>query len=216
MLPFSRSFLSQTRNLVHFRETQIRVFSSSRKKDVFTGEIPPEDEPPKPKYTKKTKDQQLKINLVDIKGTILGLKTRHEAQMIAKKNNWILVEDDSTKKIPSMRLVDPRVKQIKEVHLEENDEEICDADSVGVGHKSHNKKMPQKQMIFNAKITEHDLRVKLNHIKKWVATGHETIVRASSNFDCLEKIVSFLFLLCFLFHLVLILDIFHRNRSIKF
>ena len=72
-------------------------------------ELPREGaEKKEPKYRSKTEDYKQKIYLKDVNGRMLGLKTREEAKVIAAKNNFVLIEDDQTKKIPTLKLANPR------------------------------------------------------------------------------------------------------------
>lgn len=158
---------------------QLRLLAS-KKDNVFKQEMPPEDEQKQPKYRGKTEDYKQQIYLKDISGRMLGLKTRQEAKLIATKNKLVLIEDDQTKKIPTLRLANPR--DLKDVYANSSssssDSETSNSSDGEAGGKG--KRIPPKQIIFNSKLNDHDLQVKIRLVKKWVAKGQEALVRVTN------------------------------------
>ena len=204
ILPYTKCFLSkfvtaQFKNVSvqktqHFLQSQVRVFSSKKDKDLtpemlkMAAGVDDNDE-----KKKKKKDNEIRINLRDINGNVLGLKTKKEAEQIAHKNNWILVDDDLSKKTKTMRLVDPR-EQLKHESDSENEKGILDVDH-GSNKDDEKHRSEPKHLFFSAKLSEHDLQVKINHIKKWISQGQETMIKIHSPVENLSKIVNVLILL---------------------
>lgn len=171
---------------------QLRLFAS-KKDDVFRQEMPPEGgEQKQPKYRGKTEDYKQQIYLKDISGRMLGLKTRQEAKLIAAKNKLVLVEDDHTKKIPTLKLANPR--DLKDDN-ESSSSSSSDSESTSSSEEeagSKGKRNTPKQIIFNSKLTDHDLQVKIRLVKKWVAKGQQALVRVTNvSGDSIGKLVSF-------------------------
>lgn len=161
---------------------------SSKKGEVYKVDDVEEEEKKHPRT--KTLDFKQKIYLKDQFGRMLGLKTRQEADLIANKNNLVLIEDDTTKKIPTLRLMNPRKR------IGEGDETEVLPESVG--HESgldepsgRMARKPHKQLIFMSKVSEHDLVTKIRQAKRWVSKNQETVIRVQAttpDFRKLEQI----------------------------
>ena len=157
---------------------------TSKKDEVFKKEMPRDngnDDPDKkvPKYRGKTEDYKQKIYLKDVSGRMLGLKTREEAQLIAKHNRLILIKDDQTKKIPTLKLANP-LEVSDEADSSPSSSETSDSESSSLSDgepKSTARHQAPKRMMFSSKLSEHDFQVKIRHVKKWVVKGQETMIK---------------------------------------
>lgn len=172
-------------------ELNVRCFAS-KKNDVFKQELPIENVKSDQKFRKKTLDYKQKIYLKDLSGRMLGLKTREEAKLLADKNGLILVEDDSTKKIPSLRLVNPRT-QLQDESSESSSESNSSSSTSDEekNEKAKGNHVP-KQMFFTTKLSEHDLQIKILQVKKLISKGQETLIKVASfdNSDQYNKLAS--------------------------
>lgn len=155
-----------------------RHFFASNKTGGIKLELPKEGEKKEPKYRGKTEDYKQKVNLKDISGRVLGMKTRQEAQLIATKNGLILVADDMTKKIPTLKLADPRKVPDASSETSPNDLESSSS-SFDSEDKLKQNRLPPKNLVFSSKLNDHDLQVKIRHIKKWVSKGQETSIKVT-------------------------------------
>lgn len=157
-----------------------RHFFASKKSESIKLELPQEGvaEKKEPKYRGKTEDYKQKVYLKDISGRMLGMKTRQEAQLIATKNRLILVADDATKKIPTLKLADPRKVPDASSETSSDDSESSSSSSDSDDKLKPNRQ-PPKHLVFTSKLNDHDLQVKIRHIKKWVSKGQETIVKVT-------------------------------------
>lgn len=170
----------------------IRTLSSSKKDDALHVEQT-EDDDKHPRA--KTIDFKQKIYLKDQFGRMLGLKTRQEADLIAKKNRLTLVEDDTTKKIPTLRLMNPRkIESMGEVLPESTGQ--LESDVEDQDKRSH-KKISSKQLVFGSKLSDHDLITKIRHVKRWVVKNFETVIRIHSQKPEMSRMVCKI-VLCFL------------------
>lgn len=184
------AFLVQKPVCKRFLHQQLRLLAS-KKDDVFRLEMPAGDEQKKPKYRGKTEDYKQQIYLKDVSGRMLGLKTRQEAKLIAAKNKLVLIEDDETKKIPTLKLANPRdLKDASEGSSSSSSDSETSSSSDGeVSGKD--KRAPPKHIIFNSKLSDHDLQVKIRLVKKCVAKGQETLVRVTNvSGDSIAKLES--------------------------
>lgn len=167
----------------------VRSLSSSRKDDVFQMKEADDGNNDGDKHPRaKTLDFKQKIYLKDQFGRMLGLKTRQEADLVASKNKLILVEDDTTKKIPTLRLMNPRKVNTDADVLPESTGQESDVEDHP--EKRLNKKIPSKQLMFGAKLTDHDLITKIRQVKRWASKNFETVIRVHSQAADFSRMVS--------------------------
>lgn len=178
------------------------VSSSPKKNDLLQeldGTFDQSDSSSKSKYRSKTLDYKQKIYLKDQFGRMLGLKTRDEANKIAQNHKLLLVEDDATKKILTLKMVDPRKKETSDevrkshdktdVGTENRDEQLSPQKDHSSKH--HQKGVHPKTLVFFSKVTDHDLQTKLRQSLKWVCKGQETVIRITSPVNDHKRLVSF-------------------------
>lgn len=124
--------------------------------------------------------EEQKIMLMDENGKILGVKTKKEAEQLAKKSRFILVEQKSQTitKYPIYQF-----NSISNIIAHENIQDN------GIDKKE--KKRPKfnelKRMALTSRSSDHDLVTKMKQIKKWLQREHEirVVITGKEN----EKII---------------------------
>lgn len=111
-------------------------------------------------------NEEQKIMLMDEHGKILGVKTKKEAQQLAKKSRFILVEQKSQTitKYPIYQF-----NSISNMIAHENVED----DVVDKKEKKKPKFNELKRMALTSRSSDHDLVTKMKQIKKWLQREHE-------------------------------------------
>ncbi|KAH9516692.1 hypothetical protein DERF_007417 [Dermatophagoides farinae] len=174
-LPFVKSYsilnsIDSSQLLISVNSISSRYLSQSQKNSPHNNEIDVSDIAAlesndngvkKAKYRGKT-PELLKVYLRDEKNRLLGLMTMIEAEKLAQKHKKVLIQiEGPAKKIMTMKFSDPRFDQ-KDDHI------------------MMMKKTSPKIMSFTSKVSEHDLQVKINHVKKFLLRGQETLVKIAS------------------------------------
>lgn len=155
----------------------------------------------KPKVSKrKVKETVELITLVDINDKILGLKPKKESELLAKKLNLSLERVTDTKYGKSY----PAYKMFSPTELLKTEKKASTAKTL--------KKLP-----INSRISDNDLLLKLNIVRKWLAKNcevHIAVVKNNEPETTMKKMFS---------HIKeqlrsegRILDIRHKEDSIKF
>ncbi|KAH7646265.1 hypothetical protein HUG17_1803 [Dermatophagoides farinae] len=190
-LPFVKSYsilnsIDSSQLLISVNSISSRYLSQSQKNSPHNNEIDVSDIAAlesndngvkKAKYRGKT-PELLKVYLRDEKNRLLGLMTMIEAEKLAQKHKKVLIQiEGPAKKIMTMKFSDPRFDQ-KDDHINDDgdDDDHTDDDSI----VKFKKKTSPKIMSFTSKVSEHDLQVKINHVKKFLLRGQETLVKIAS------------------------------------
>ncbi|XP_027202525.2 mitochondrial translation initiation factor 3 [Dermatophagoides pteronyssinus] len=140
-----------------------------------------DNEDKKVKFRGKTPELP-KVYLRDEKNRLLGLMTLIEAEKLAQKHKKILIKTESpAKKFMSMKFADPRFvadqNQNDKIH-DSNDGD--DTDHTDKEEEFIKRKTSPKILSFTTKMSEHDLQIKINQVKRFLLRGQETLVKVVS------------------------------------
>lgn len=128
---------------------------------------------------KEKTPEEPKVYLRNEKGRLLGIMTVLEAEKLAEKYKKILIKiEGATRKIPTMKFYDARSIQ------DETNRNILSDGS------QKQKSFSPKVVQFTSKVSENDLQVKINQVKKILNKKQETIIRVISNKDELKRLVN--------------------------
>ncbi|KAH9417403.1 Socs7p, partial [Dermatophagoides pteronyssinus] len=123
-----------------------------------------------------------KVYLRDEKNRLLGLMTLIEAEKLAQKHKKILIKTESpAKKFMSMKFADPRFvadQNQNDKILDGNDGD--DTDHTDKEEEFIKRKTSPKILSFTTKMSEHDLQIKINQVKRFLLRGQETLVKVVS------------------------------------
>ena len=124
--------------------------------------------------------EEQKIMLMDENGKILGVKTKKEAEQLAKKSRFILVEQKSQTitKYPIYQF-----NSISNIIAHENIQD----NEIDKKEKKRPKFNELKRMALTSRSSDHDLVTKMKQIKKWLQREHEirVVITGKEN----EKII---------------------------
>jgi translation initiation factor IF-3 len=135
--------------------------------------------PTKPQTVAVTKaNQHLKINLLDENSVELGVVPMEFGKKIAADKNLKLVMLDEKERPPRFQLVSGT--RLAQMQMEQKAKLKAESQ----------KSMPEKEIRVNLTISEHDLQIKLKHIKELCDRGHPIILKIESKIPAGEEIKS--------------------------
>jgi translation initiation factor IF-3 len=135
------------------------------------------------------KESKIEITLKDQNNKILGVKTKAEAELLAKKSNLFLIEEkvlpnDKKGKHPVFKLVSTKQLAVFDdnvvdgIDVNVND---CQTSAQQLDDKKFNKKVKEtKRLAFSAKVSQNDLITKIKSTKKWISKGFEIKIHINS------------------------------------
>jgi translation initiation factor IF-3 len=185
-----------------YKTTNFRTFSKIINRKEFLKQI-----------DDSNKESKIQITLKDQNNKILGVKTKTEAELLAKKSNLFLIEEkvlpnDKKSKYPVFKLVS--TKQL--AHFDDNS--VVDGIDINVNNsetsaqqlddkkKSFAKNVREtKRLAFSAKVSENDLITKIKSTKKWISKGFEIKINISGHQNDKNHLV---FIFCFYFQVFII------------
>jgi translation initiation factor IF-3 len=155
------------------------------------------------------KESKIEITLKDQNNKILGVKTKAEAELLAKKSHLFLIQEnipnDKKSKYPVFKLVSTKQlahfddnSLVDGIDLNLNNSETS-AQQLDDKKKSFKKVRETKRLAFSAKVSENDLITKIKSTKKWVSKGFEIKISINSPQNDKNHLV-FIFCLIFSFH----------------
>ena len=142
------------------------------------------------------------LRLVDVNGKQLGLMPPQEALKLAAQNSQVLTEVAAKASPPVWRLLDQKIQEIKDddsdTHHDQDKDNAKTAAAMNIARRSQLGKKPKlKDVRFTDRCSDHDLKVKIEQIKKFLGKGYNVRVFAGVTPDSggrgkAEKLVEYL------------------------